>query len=216
LFAAFLIKMCTYNSIEHSVMEQPDQSIALSRFRKTLESFTPFTDAEFLLWTGILHQKQVSKGEVLLKEGQVCRHFYFIVKGCLRSFGIEEGREVNLNFYFEDDFACDFDSFRYEEPSRFYIVAMEDALVYAASKSEALPVLQSGSAFSLFLFRFFQAQYFKETEHSNAFKLLTPDQRYNFLLKHKPHYLQRIPVLHLASYLGMSRETLTRIRRKIT
>jgi len=197
-------------------MNISDTPLALERFRKKIGSFTQLPEIDFMRFANVLHERHINKGEVLLKEGQVCRHFYFIVKGCLRSFGIEEGREVNLNFYFEDDFACDFDSFRYEEPSRFYIVAMEDALVYAASKSEALPVLQSGSAFSLFLFRFFQDQYFKETEHSSAFKLLTPDQRYNFLLKHKPHYLQRIPILHLASYLGMSRETLTRIRRKIT
>jgi len=185
-----------------------------SRFRKKLDSFNQLSDEDFLRWTGIMHEKHVSKGEVLLKEGQVCRHFHFVLKGCLRSFSIEEGREVNLKFYFDDDFVCDFDSFRAETPSRFYIVAMEDALVYSASKKEALPVLASGNSFSFFLFRFFQDLYLNENEQSNTFKLLSPQQRYEFLLENKPHYLQRIPLIHLASYLGMSRETLTRIRKK--
>ena len=215
MFAAFLIKMCTDSSIEHSVMEQPDQAIMLSRFRKKLESFTTITDNEFLVWKNIMHEKKINKGEVLLKEGQVCRHFYFILKGCLRSFSLEEGREVNLTFYFEDDFACDFESFRKEEAAKSYLVAMEDTTVYFASKKEAIPVLQSEAAFYVFVFRFFQDLFFKESQHSNTFKLMTPEQRYNFLLEKKSHYLQRIPLTHLASYLGMSRETLTRIRKKV-
>ena len=197
-------------------MEQSDQSTPFSRFRKKLDSFTPLTDHEFLLWKNIMHEKWVSKGEVLLKEGQVCRQFYFILTGCLRSFSLEEGREINLKFYFEDDFACDFESFRKEEPAQFYIVAMEDTTVYYATKKEAVPVFESESSFAVFLFRFFQDLYFGESQHSNTFKLMTPEQRYSFLLENKPHYLQRIPLTHLASYLGMSRETLTRIRKKIS
>jgi len=196
-------------------MEQPDQAIDLERFRKRLESFVALTDHEFTLWKTIMHQKQVGKGEVLLKEGQVCRQFYFILHGCLRSFSLEEGREVNLSFYFEDDFACDFESFRKEEPAKFYLVAMEDTVVYFGRKKEAVPVLQSEPAISVFLFRFFQDLFFSESQHSNTFKLMTPEQRYNFLLENKSHYLQRIPLTHLASYLGTSRETLTRIRKKI-
>ena len=163
-----------------------------------------------------MHEKWVSKGEVLLKEGQVCRQFYFILTGCLRSFSLEEGREINLKFYFEDDFACDFERLRKEEPSKFYIVALEDTTVYYATKKEAVPVFESESSFAVFLFRFFQDLYFGESQHSNTFKLMTPEQRYSFLLENKPHYLQRIPLTHLASYLGMSRETLTRIRKKIS
>ena len=215
MFAVILINIYCV-SIEHCVMEQPDQSVTLSRFRKKLDSFTTVTDNEFSLWKNIMHEKQVSKGEVLLKEGQVCRQFYFILTGCLRSFSLEEGREINLKFYFEDEFACDFESFRKEEPAQFYIVAMEDATVYYATKKEAVPVLQSETSFSVFLFRFFQDLYFGESQHSNTFKLMTPEQRYSFLLENKPHYLQRIPLTHLASYLGMSRETLTRIRKKIS
>ena len=97
-----------------------------------------------------MHEKWVSKGEVLLKEGQVCRQFYFILTGCLRSFSLEEGREINLKFYFEDDFACDFESFRKEEPAQFYIVAMEDTTVYYATKKEAVPVFERESSFAVF------------------------------------------------------------------
>jgi CRP-like cAMP-binding protein len=185
---------------------------SLSRFRKTLESFTPFSDDDFAAIAGMMHEKQFDKGEVLIREGQVCKEFYYILTGCLRSFSLEEGREVNVKFFFEDEFACDFESMRHETISQFYLVAMEDVTVFYATKTEAVPVMEN---FNTFLFRFFQEQYFNESEHSNTFKLLSPEERYTYLLTQRPHYLQRIPLTHLATYLGMSRETLTRIRKKI-
>lgn len=195
-------------------MEKDNSSTALSRLRKRMEFFTPFSDADFAQWAHLMHEKQFRKGDVLLQEGQVCKQFYFILNGCLRSFSLEEGKEVNVHFYFEDEFACEFESFRNETPSHFNLVAMEDVTVYYATKAEALHILKNESSY-IFLFRFFQYHFIKAVEHSNSFKLLTPEQRYRFILEHKPHYLQRIPLIHLAPYLGMSRETLTRIRKKI-
>ncbi|HYK47766.1 MAG TPA: Crp/Fnr family transcriptional regulator [Parafilimonas sp.] len=187
---------------------------AYERFRKKMMSYAPITDGDFRHMAEMMHEKHCSKGEVLLKEGQVCTKYYFVYKGCIRSFGLEDGREINVKFYFEDDTACDFASFRNELPSEFYLVAMEDCIVFYATKAEAVPVLQAGSSFQMFLFRFFQQLFLTEEEHSNSFKLLSPEERYNFLVESKPEYLQRIPLLHLAPYLGMSRETLTRIRKK--
>jgi len=190
---------------------------ALDRYRKKLESLAPISDEDFEHIAEAVHEKQFDRGEVLLREGQVCKDYYFILSGCIRSFGLENGREVNVKFFFEDDTACDFYSFRYEQPSQFYLVAMEDTVVYRATKMEASPVfLEGGAALQTLLFRFFQELYLKEEEHSNNFKLLSPEERYKFLLEHRPQYLTRVPLIYLASYLGVSRETLTRIRKKIS
>jgi len=191
-------------------------SDTLARYRKKLESLAPLSDEDFQHIAEAMHEKRFEKGEVLLRAGQVCKDYYFILNGCIRSFGLENGREVNVKFFFEDDTACDFYSFRYEESSRFYLVAMEDTVVYSSTKTEAAPVFQQGDAsLQTLLFRFFQELFLKEEEHSNNFKLLSPEERYNFLLEHRPQYLTRVPLIYLASYLGVSRETLTRIRKKI-
>ena len=187
---------------------------ALDRFRKKMESYASLSDDDFQRMAAMMHEKHCNRGEVLLREGQVCNKYYFIFKGSIRSFGLENGREINVKFYFEDDTAADFASFRSEQPSNFYFIAMEDSIVYYATKTEAIPVLNDGATFERFLFRFFQQLFLKEEEHSNSFKLMSPEERYNFLLEHKPEYLQRIPMVHLASYLGISRETLTRIRQR--
>jgi len=187
---------------------------AFEQYRMNVMSFSPVSDEDFQHMAEILHLKHCSKGEVLLKEGQVCDKYYFIHKGCIRSFSLEDGREMNVKFYFEDDTACDFASFRTQEPSKFYLVVMEDSIIFYSTKAEAIPVLSAGSSFQMFLFRFFQQLFLKEEEHANSFKLMSPEERYNFLVENKPEYLQRVPLLHLAPYLGMSRETLTRIRKK--
>ena len=191
-------------------MEKNHTAESLLRFRKKFESFAPISDTDFELLADTLHEKHFDKGEVLFREGQVCKQFYFILSGCIRSFGLEEGREINVKFYFEDDLVCDFSSFRYEEPSQFYFVAVEDCDVYFATKAETFPIFESSTALHFLLFRLFQDMYFKEEEHSNSFKLMSPEERYQFLLENKPQYLQRIPLIQLASFLGISRETLTR------
>jgi CRP-like cAMP-binding protein len=193
-------------------MEMYNMPEALSRFRKKIESFAPVSDDDFLHLAHIMHEKHFSKGEVILKERQVCKEYYFILNGCIRSFGLEDGKEVNVKFFFEDDTACDFVSFRNQEPSKFYLIAMEDSVVYYATKAEAMQVFDNAASLQTLLFRFFQQLFFNEEQDSNNFKLMSPTDRYQFLIEHKPQYLQRISVLHLASYLGISRETLTRIR----
>jgi len=201
------------NVANRSVMEITNTTRALARYREKLESLAPVSDDDFENLACTMREKHFNRGEVLLKEG-VCKEYYFIISGCIRSFGLEDGREVNVKFYFEDDTACDFASFRSEQPSHFYLVAMEDTVVYYATKTEAGPIFENGVSLHILLFRFFQDLYLKEEEHSNGFKLLSPDERYNYLLENKPEYLKRIPLVYLASYIGISRETLTRIRNR--
>lgn len=187
---------------------------AVLRFRTTVEKISPVSDDDFNRLMTVLHEATFDKGEVILREGQVCRRFYYIIKGCIRGFGLEDGKETNLSFYFENEFSSNFLSYRDENPSEVFLVAMEDCHVFYADKMDANPVFESSTSFQAFLFRFFQEEFLEEEEHSNTFKLLSPEERYQFLLDNKPHYLQRIPLTHLASYLGMSRETLSRIRKK--
>jgi CRP-like cAMP-binding protein len=189
---------------------------ALDQYKRKLESYTEISPEDFEQVSDVMHEKHFSKGEVVLKEGDVCKAFNFIYKGLIRSFSIEDGKEANVNFYLEGDFACDFLSFRTAAPSKFYFVAMEDTIVYQGTKAETVPVFEDSVSLHMFLFRFFQKLFFDEEQHANVLKLMTPEQRYNFVLEQKPEYLQRIPLTHLASYLSMSRATLTRMRRKVS
>jgi CRP-like cAMP-binding protein len=188
---------------------------ALDHYRRKLESYTEISPEDFERLADVMYEKHFNKGEVILKEGDVCKTFNFIHKGLIRSFGLEDGREVNVNFYFENDFACDFASFRSGEPSKFYLVAMEDTVAYQATKTEAVPIFEESAGLHFFLFRFFQQLFLDEEVQANNLKLMTPEERYSYIVEYKPEYIQRIPLTYLASFLSMSRATLTRMRRKV-
>ena len=197
--------------------EIPKQTLqtGLAVFRKAVNSVHVLADSDLERIEQVLHYKKYSKGAVILQEGKVCRKFWFILKGCFRIFSLENGSEVNVQFFLERRIATDFISLRHQTPSRFFITALEDTEVLYSSKPEYLPVLNFSKAMVKLTAAFFATHFLNEVEHANSFKMLTPEQRYKNLLSTTPDYIQRIPLTYLASYLGMSRKTLTRIRQSI-
>ncbi|MBG9377598.1 Crp/Fnr family transcriptional regulator [Panacibacter sp. DH6] len=185
----------------------------LHTLRKVMDKIEPVNDDDFNLLIPFIKREKFKRGQVIVHEGTINRYVYFIIKGCVRSHGIEEGREVNLKFYFEENVFADFNSLKNETASAFSFVALESVEVLCISKTDVLPLVLHSDGMTLFSFRFFEQLFIEEELHSNSFKLLTPEQRYHYLEENEPHYLQRIPLTYLASYLGTSRETLNRIRR---
>jgi CRP-like cAMP-binding protein len=185
---------------------------ALALFRRSIDAFYPLPDSDFEQLSKVLHYKKYNKGELVLQEGKVCRQFWFILKGCFRIYSMETGLEVNVRFFFEQSIAADFISLRHGIPSNFFIVALEETEVLYAYKRDYKPVLNFSKSLIKLTSEFFAQQFFDELEHSNSFKLMSPEERYNSLLLTRPKYFQRIPLTYLASYLGMSRKTLGRIR----
>ena len=197
-------------------MDDHDIQRAKSLLKKNLNNLYPLPDSDFERLANVFHYKKFNKGEVVLQEGKVCRHLWFIVSGCFRIFSVENGVDMNVRFFFEHTVASEFISLRHEIPSHFYIVALEETEVLYSYKPDYKPILSFSKSLLSMTAEFFAFHLFDEIEHSNTFKLMSPEERYNRLLKISPKYIQRIPVTYLASYLGMSRKTLTRIRSNTT
>ena len=180
---------------------------------KAMELYEPIPYPDFEKIIPILKRIKFTRGEVLFSDGAINRSVYFLIKGCVRNYSLEDGKEVNLKFYFEKDIFADFNSLKNETSSTFYFVALESCEALFVAKKDLLPLILQSRGLMKFSFRFFENLFIEEESHSNSFKLLTPEQRYNYLKENRPYYLQRIPLTYLASYLGTSRETLNRIRR---
>lgn len=197
-------------------MNQNIQTEHLALFHEALNKYEPLSDDVFATIIPIVQYKSFNKGEVIVREGQVCRHYYFIISGSMRSFSLEQDAEVNVQFYFEHEIVSNFYSLRNETPSEFFIVAMEPCTTLMLAKADNLRVFSNSLPLMTATFRFYQEKFFLEEAHSNSFKLMSPEERYQYILDQRPELLQRIPLTHLASYLGISRETLSRIRRKMS
>jgi len=130
----------------------------------------------------------------------------------LRCFVLEEGREVNLHFYFPNDIASEFHSLRTGMASSRNLVCMTPCILLAGRRPDYLHFIEESHPLTLAAMAFFAEKFKEEEMHCEMLQAKTPTDRYQYLIDHEPHLVQNIPLSQLASYLGVSRKSLSRIR----
>lgn len=158
-------------------------------------------------------QRQLEKGEIILKQGQICKNIVFVEKGYLRTFYDKDGNEINTNFAFEGDFTTNLKSLRTGSFSDTSIQARETTNIYEFDKNKLLELYEVSAEIESFGRKLLEQLLIASEEHTNLFKIYSPKERYQYLQTNKPEILQRISLSQLASYLGVARETLSRIRK---
>ncbi len=159
-------------------------------------------------------QRTATKNELLIEEGHTCRHLYFLESGCIRGFANIDGKDVTQWFGFEHDFVTSFRSFITRTASREYIQVVEDSALWCISKDRLEDILIEFPELEKLVRLIYEQYYIRlEDRYSNAhFK--TAAERYEDLIRFSPHIPDRMPLGYIASYLGISPETLSRIRNK--
>lgn len=175
-----------------------------------------FSADDLATFNSLLKPVDVKKKRLLLREGEVCNFEAYIVSGCLRTFYIDEnGSEVILQFSVEDWWVSDVGSFHDRTPSVLYIEAIEDSKLLTlnpSSKEELLArVPQFERVFRLMIQRHLSALE-RRLIHTIA---QTAEQRYIEFVKQYPKIALRVPQHHIASYLGMTPEFLSKVRRRL-
>ena len=154
----------------------------------------------------------LSKNEYLLNEGQVCRYLYFLEKGALRGFYNLDGKEITHWFGFEKDFVTSFHSFITREPAVENIQLLESSILWVISKETLIGLLNQHHEIEKLVRIIYENYYIRLEERFVNAQFKTAGERYDNLLQQTPHILERAPLGHIASYLGISQETLSRIR----
>jgi len=162
---------------------------------------------------GAIVVKEMKKGAYLLSEGQICRHMYFVEKGYLRTFVNKDGIEINTSFAFETAFTSDLKSLSTDNPSGVIIQAGENTTLYMFEKKALLALYKVSPEIESFGRKLLSQMLIAQQGHADIFKTCTPAERYQYLMAHEPEMLKRVSLSHIASYLGMARETLSRIRK---
>ncbi len=186
--------------------------------QKTPQSYilqvVPLSDEDLLLLMSCAQERILKKGEALLKEGVVCRSIYLVTSGYLRTYYNKEGIAINLNFTFEGNFTSNIKSYTSRQPSELTIEAGEPSVVWVFNIDHISGQYNAQSEIARFVRRVAIRLLVASEEHSDMFKIHTPTERYQYIEKNNPELLQRISLSQIASYLGVTRETLSRIRAK--
>ena len=180
-----------------------------------IQHMKDLSDTDNALFNTVMSSKRLKKGEILLQEGSVCRAVYFVEQGYLRTYyNREDGSTVNLNFTFEGEFTSNLKSAIGREPSKLSIDAGEDTLLSIFDLDKLSPEMKTQPLVSQFIRRTTMQMLLASEARGNLLKIYSPAERYHYIEQKIPHILQRISLSHLASFLGVSRETLSRIRAK--
>ena len=182
---------------------------------KHINSYTsaPLTDSEVELIKNTFVPKKIRKRQYLLQEGQICKYSAFIVKGAMRQFSVDDkGAEHIVGLSIENWWAVDRESFVMLTPSVYNIDAWEDTEALLVSKAESLDLLDQIPVLAEWTRKLDEHHAFASQKRLNATISLPAEKRYSDLANTYPEFLQRFPQHIIASYLGITKETLSRIR----
>jgi CRP/FNR family transcriptional regulator, anaerobic regulatory protein len=179
-------------------------------------SFLPFAlspEAEALLLSKI-RIKKYKKGTFLLKKGHVARDAHFIISGSARCFYESQGKDVTNYFAFENEGVTSTLSFMTQKPSDEIIQVLEDTTVATISYNDLEALYKQNLEICNLGRKFIEGITIELEERIRVFQITSAQDRYDYILAHKPQIIQRVPLKYLASFLGITAETLSRIRSK--
>jgi len=159
--------------------------------------------------------KKIKKGDFFLADGQVCRHAGFIAKGLIRYYINHDGEEKTYDFGQENNFVCNYESFLPQTPSTKIIQALEDCEILQISYTDLQLFYQSVKGGERFGRLVIEQVFMQLLQALSSLYTDTPENRYKKLFKEHPDLLQRVSQYHIASYVGVKPQSLSRIRKRI-
>ena len=182
--------------------------------RQFIENYTTLSDKDWKQISVCFEKRVVEKDEILLQEGKICRHLYFIESGLLRYFINKDGNDIT-KFFTEAPYCFTSQvSFTSEKPSTENIQAIEQSVILQTTLKQANDLLELKS-WNTFIRKLIQeVQYYTE-EILQEIQTETAENRYKKMIETNPQLLQRVPLKYLASYFGIAPQSLSRIRKRI-
>ncbi len=185
------------------------------RLREFIEKYSELNDEEWNFIEQLFEIKEFDRNELILEEGKICRYFYFLESGLIRFYGNINGEDFTKTFTIAPYCFTSKISFRKQEASCEGIQALERTKVWRISFAN-YKKLEAFNSWNIFIRKLLnEIQEFGETFYLDI-RTMTAEARYKKILEEYPEeLLQKIPLKHLSSFLGVAPQSLSRIRKKI-
>ena len=163
-------------------------------------------------FASILERKELSKGELFLNNDQISKYIQYIDKGLVRQFYYKNGRDVTEHFTCENNVAICIESFFRQEPTHLLIEALEPTILYCIPYSEIETLSVRKPEIGILYRRFLEATLILSQQKADSWRFESVRERYERFIKEYPQAAKRAPIAHIASYLLMTPESLSRVR----
>ncbi len=181
----------------------------------SLSKFISLDSAEQEDFVSKLELRHYNKKELVLKEGQVCKHAYFINYGCLRYYYNLDGQDSTAQFFFENGWYADYESFLSGLPSKQNIETLENSELLLLPAKALQQLFVEIPKFERFGRLMAENAFLGIKQRSEMLENLSAEERYLKLMQERPKVFERIPQHYIASYLGIQPPSLSRIRKKL-
>lgn len=187
-----------------------------SIIRYTLETIHPLSESEWKFIEPLFKRKQYSKNEHILSVGEVEKYLYFIEKGVLRSYVDRNESEVTLEFSFEETIFSAYDSFLLQTNSLINVQAITPTVIWRIHYNELQTIYNKFPIGNLIGRVATEKIYLEKSNRELSLLTKTAEELYLDLLSQQPELIREIPLKYIASFIGITPQALSRIRRRIT
>ncbi|GAB2776964.1 Crp/Fnr family transcriptional regulator [Rhabdobacter roseus] len=180
-----------------------------------LSKFNELNENQVQELAGLMTVVEIKKNNNLVKEGQACNLCYFVLKGCLRQYIIQDGTEKTIGIYTENQAVNYYSNQIEQQKSESYLTCIEDSVLLIGNPEKDKELFIKFPILADITRKMIEADFGKTQSTLAKFITSSPEQRYLNLINERPELLQRVPQYFIASYLGMTPESLSRIRKRI-
>lgn len=184
--------------------------------KEYMSGFGDFTDEAMEAILAEITIKTFEKDSILLEQGDIPSQCFFVLKGCVRQFGIDiEGREVTYELYTEGQAVALFSQYAQQKPSKYAWVCVEECVLVVGNLDEEQSMFDQHDGLESLTRNMMEYSMGEMQEKNAVFVSDSPEERYRKLMADREDLLTRVPQHQLASYLGITPESLSRIKRRI-
>jgi CRP/FNR family transcriptional regulator, anaerobic regulatory protein len=181
---------------------------------KTFSKLGSLNESDFLRIVKNAKLVKWPKKTQILDIGQICNEMYFIIKGCLRLYYLKDIKEINCFFFHEGLFCTAFGSFMMQRESNQIMETVEETICLCITFDELQVLYQEVPAMNTLVRKILEERYTNAHDIISSYILDTPEERFEMFHKKYPVLINRLPEYHIASYLGITAKSLSRLKRR--